>query len=406
MKKIRQLSLAAAISAVCATPVIAADAASITEALKDGDVTLSLRLRYEDVTQEVIGGEDKTGDLLSLKTRLTFVSKDFNGLGLGLEMDDVSHITEYDTNGAAILDPAGTEVNQYYLTYKLGKSVAKYGRQRILLDNQRFVGGVGFRQNEQTYDGFSITSNDVDKLTLFGAYITNVNRIFGEQAALAAQQDNHGQIALLNANYKFMPEFNLTGYYYGIDNETVAAFSTTTTGLRATGAIAAFGYSAEYASQSDAGDNKANYSASYFNLEGTYSLKPVKFTLGHEVLGADGTNGQFITPLATLHAFQGWTDMFLGGGSGNVKGGIADTYFTVAGQAGPVKLVGSYHSMSPDDETAAGLKEGEGYGDEIGFLVAGSVAGVGLSAKYAVFSPDSDGAGDVSKLWLTAEVSF
>ncbi|MDZ7922949.1 MAG: hypothetical protein U5M23_02610 [Marinagarivorans sp.] len=190
MKNLRQLTLAAAITAACSAtaPLAFADgAATITDALKDGDVVLSFRMRYEDVTVTNPNAADGTADVLSLKTRLTFTSKDFNNWGLGLEMDDVTHITDLEPKGvgAGIADPEGTEINQYFLSYKFGKSVAKYGRNRIILDNQRFVGGVGFRQNEQTYDSVIIQSNDVDKLSLFGAYVTGIKRIFGEQAAKA-----------------------------------------------------------------------------------------------------------------------------------------------------------------------------------------------------------------------------
>ena len=403
MSKIRNLVLASAVSGAMASPVIAGEPQSIREALTNGDVKLSLRLRYEDVSTDNIGAPDGESDLLSLKTRLTYTSQDFQGFGLGLEFDDVTHVTDLEPrgSGAAIGDPEGTEVNQYFLSYKFGKSVAKYGRQRILLDNQRHVGGVGFRQNEQTYDAITILSKDVEKLTLFGAYVTNVNRIFGEQDP---RGDNNSETLLLNAKYSYAPSLNLTGYYYSIDNKDVARFSTDTFGLRATGAISDFGYTAEFATQSDGGDNTASYSATYLNLEGSYNIKPVKLTVGHEVLGADGSDGQFITPLATLHKFQGWADQFLGGGSGNIPGGIADTYFTAAGKAGPVKLVLSYHILSADDSDVTGTDD---YGDEIGFVVAGKVSNVALSLKYAAFSAESGTSfTDTDKLWLTAATSF
>lgn len=411
MKNLRPLTLAAAISAACATPAFADEPTSVAEALKAGDVTLSFRMRYEDVTVTNPGAEDGTADMLSLKTRLTYTSADFQGWGLGVEMDDVTHITDFEPEGAVIADPASTEVNQYFLSYKFGKTATKYGRQRILLDNQRFVGGVGFRQNEQTYDAFSVTSTDIENLTLFAAYVTNVNRIFGEAATPDVQSkgqllgDHDHKTVLLNANYKFMPELSLTGYYYSIDNVTFADHSSDTFGLRATGQMSDFAYVAEFASQSEGGDNPSEYSAAYMNLEGSYSIKPVKFTLGHEILGADENKGYFKTPLATLHKFQGWTDSFLGAADGNRAGGIADTYFSVVGNAGPVKLVGSYHTLSADDDSVTGIDD---YGTEIGFVVAGKVAGVGLSLKYADFSADDKATGfkDVQKLWLTAEASF
>lgn len=405
MKSIHQLTLAAAISAACATPAIAEEASSIAEALKGGDVTLSLRMRYEDVTVTNANAKDGTADLLSLRTRLTYVSQDFNGFGLGLEVDDVSHLQDYEPEGAVVSDPEGTEVNQYYLSYKVAKTTTKYGRQRILIDNQRFVGGVGFRQNEQTYDSFTVASTDIDKLNLFGAYVTNVNRIFGELDTTAAKRDNHGAIILLNAKYSFDPAINLTGYYYDIDNETIASFSTSTMGVRATGKAAGFTYEAEIATQSDSGDNPAEYSAGYLSANLSYAFKPVTISGGYESLGVDEDKGAFITPLATLHKFQGWTDVFLGGGSGNVAGGINDLFFKVAGKAGPVKLAAVYHQFDVNDSDQTGF---DSFGSEIGFVVSGKVKGVGLSLKYAEFSADEKAAGykNTQKLWLTAAASF
>ena len=406
MKKIHALTLASAISAAYASPTIAEEASSITEALKGGDVTLSLRMRYEDVTvaNPVAGEKDGTADLLSLKTRLTYVSQDFKGFGLGLEMDDVTHLQDYEPEGAGVGDPEGTEVNQYYLSYKAAKTTAKIGRNRILLDNQRFVGGVGFRQNEQTYDSFVIQSKDVENLTLFGSYITAVKRIFGEQDPRGVH-DN--QTILLNAKYAFNDAVNLTGYYYDIDNLTPAAvgFSTNTMGVRLTGKAGGLGYEAEVATQSESGDNPAEYSAGYFSANLSYAFKPVTISGGYESLGTDEDKGRFITPLATLHKFQGWTDVFLGGGSGNVEGGIDDIFFKVAGKAGPVKLAAVYHQFDVNDSDQTGF---DSFGSEIGFVVAGKVKGVGLSLKYADFTADdkAENYKDTQKLWLTAQASF
>lgn len=415
MKNLRPLTLAAAISAACATPAFADEPTSVAEALKAGDVTLSFRMRYEDVTLTNPGAEDGTADLLSLKTRLTYTSADFNGWGLGLEMDDVTHINDLEPEGPengkpGIGDPEGTEVNQYFLSYKAGKSVAKFGRNRILLDDQRFVGGVGFRQNEQTYDSLLFTSTDVENLTLTGAYITAVKRIFGEQSS-AGVHDN--KTVLLNANYKISDPISVTGYYYAIDNFSAIGLSTDTFGLRATGKAAGFSYEAELASQSNGGDNESDYTASFVNLGASYAIKPVTLSLGYQSLGVDTETttagvvekGRFITPLATLHKFQGWADVFLGGGSGNVKGGINDLFFSVGGNAGPVKLAAVYHQFDVSDSDVTGF---DSFGSEIGFLVAGKVAGVGLSLKYADFSADDKATGykDVQKLWLTAEATF
>lgn len=391
--------LALAIGTLAAAPAFAQEISeeqapavtSFSDALSQGDVSLSFRARTE-----VVDSDGSDVDLTSLKTRLTFSSAAYQGFSTVIEMDDVTHITEFE---GGIGDPEGTEVNQAFLAYQIGKTNVKYGRQRILLDNQRFVGGVGFRQNEQTYDGFSVTDNSFADTSLFLAHIHNVNRIFGEDSPAG---DHTNDTYLLNAKYAGLPIGALSGYAYLIDNQDAAAFSTDTYGLRFAGSQGSLGYAVEYATQSAAADNPTDYDADYLLAEGSYKLGPVTLAAGYELLGADGSDGQFITPLATLHKFQGWNDKFLGGGSGNIAGGIEDVYLTAGTSLGEVKLALNYHQLSSDDSGVSGMDK---LGSEQGFLAAYTLAGVNLSLKYSRYSADEFSV-DTDKLWLTAAAMF
>ncbi len=382
------LSMAVAMAAVSA-PSMAVE--TITEALKEGEVKLSFRMRYEEVD---VDGNDV--DLTSLKTRLTYKSAAYEGFSGLIEVDDVTHIGDDD---GGVADPEGTEVNQAYLSYTFSDTTVKYGRQRILLDNQRFVGGVGFRQNEQTYDGLTVVNKSLPDTTLFAAHIDNVNRIFGEDDA---RGDHENDTYLFNAKYEGFKAGALTAYAYLIDNEDAAAFSTDTYGIRFAGKTGDFGYALEYATQSDADDNPNSYDADYVLAEGSYKIGDVTLKAGYEVLGADDTDGQFITPLATLHKFQGWNDKFLGGGTGNITGGIEDIYFSASTKLAGVKLSVVYHSLESDDSGASGMDD---LGSELGFVVAKKFGPVGLSLKYSDYSAD-DYSVDTDKLWLTASASF
>jgi hypothetical protein len=367
------------------------------------------------VEQETSSGSDKEADSFTLKTRLTYKTADYQGFSALVEMDDVTELDSVDYNtapndssfpdAAIIADPEGTEVNQAWLAYKFGKNTLTYGRQRILLDNQRFVGGVGFRQNEQTYDGISFKSKALKDTEIFVAHINRVNRIFGEDSALG---DHDNSTVLLNVSYSGLPIGKLTGYHYNIDNDNVANMSTKTTGVRLAGKHKQLGYNLEYATQSDAHDNSRRYDADYFLLEGSAKLGTFNFKLGHEVLGADGDDGYFITPLATLHKFQGWSDKFLNKGVGNVTGGLTDTYASVGTKVAGVKLALVYHMISADDDSAAGTDD---YGREFGFVATRKFGPVTLNLKYADFSEDVDSTAltqftDTSKLWLTASAKF
>jgi Alginate export len=421
--KLNLLAVAVAASVGASAQVMAEDPAeTIAEAVKEGDVSLSFRMRFEDVDQDVNGGDDKSSSATTLKTRLTYKTADFNGFSGLVEMDDVTELgsVDYvtspfdatqDADAAAIADPEGTEVNQAWLAYTYNGNTVKYGRQRILLDNQRFVGGVGFRQNEQTYDGLTFKSTAIENTEIFLAYIDRVNRIFGEDRKDGEPSnlgDHDNSTKLFNISYSGLPIGKLTAYHYDIDNEetnAVKSFSTKTSGLRLAGKYENFGYAAEYAKQSDAHDNPSSYDAKYYLVEGSVKLGDFTLKAGQEVLGADDSDGYFITPLATLHKFQGWSDKFLNFGKGNLPGGIEDTYASISTKVAGVKLSMNYHSIDSDDSSVAGTSS---YGSEYGFVAAKKFGDYGLSLKYSKFSEDDDtnSLTDTSKLWLTATAKF
>ncbi len=62
---------------------------------------------------------------------------------------------------------------------------------------------------------------------------------------------------------------------------------------------------------------RQRYSADYYNFELGANVKPVAFGAGYEVLGSGANSGTgggrlgFKTPLATLHPFNGWAEVFL-----------------------------------------------------------------------------------------------
>jgi hypothetical protein len=365
-------------------------------ALDRSETDLHLRLRYEDVQQD--GTE--SANALTLRTRLTLTSGSYRGFKLLLEMDDVTALTDVDyadgtginSQTATIADPEGTEVNQAFLAYQNFDTVFRYGRQRILLDNQRFVGGVGWRQNEQTYDGFSVVNNGIADLTLFYAYVHNVNRIFGESAAAG---DHEQQTHLLNARYEGWSAGTLVTYAYLVDNKAAPQFSSDTLGLRWLGLVnEALSYNIEYARQSEAGDNPIDYVADYALVEAAARLDRFVVTAGYEVLGSDDGNAAFATPFATLHAFQGWADKFLV----TPAAGIEDAYLNVATQLSGVKLSVVYHDLSADEGSLH-------YGSELGFAASKLMGDVSLTLKFADYRAD-EFATDTRKLWLVAAATF
>ncbi len=370
---------------------------TLKEALEGGGTQLHFRLRYEDVDEAQIG----TASATTLLTRLTFTSGSWHGLGLTLEMDDTSELfdEDYKTRSGdsnpppVIADPEVTELNQAYLGYASADAAltARLGRQRILLDNQRFVGGVGWRQDEQTFDGMTLNYQAPDRFSIFYGYITKVNRIFAEY------EDHSHATHLINARLK-TGQGTLVAYAYLVDNETVINLSSNTYGARWQGHVTEnLTYNLEYARQSEAAD-ATPWSAGYQLLEIAGTLPgdgfPVNLKAGYEVLGSDNGTRAFTTSLATLHAFQGWTDKFLA----TPADGINDRYVSVGTQVNGVNLSIVWHDLTADFGSAD-------YGTEIGLVATAKAGPVGLTLKYADFSSDGYST-DTSKLWLMAAATF
>lgn len=397
-KHTAHLFFAAASSLLLTAPATQA-AQTLTEALQSGSsIKVNFRTRYEEVSWD--GLQDS--DAFTLRSRLSYQSGAFHGFGLTAEMDDVTEVdnkVDYNygngTNAttAVIADPTGTEVNQAFISYSNFNNQVKYGRQRIILDNARFVGNVGWRQNEQTYDAVSIANKSIRYTNFFYAYLQNVNRVFGE--ANLTQGDHNQDSHLLNASYTGFTAGKIIGYAYLLDNKTDASLSSDTYGARWQGTIGTdFSYNLEYATQSEAGKNPVTYSADYMLAEGTMKVSRFDFTLGYEVLSSDEGKKGFATPLATLHAFQGWADRFLN----TPANGIKDLYLNVGVNVLGGKVLLSYHDLKSDVKSLD-------YGAEYNVQISKKFGPVVYTAKYADYSKDTFGS-DTTKFWLMADWNF
>lgn len=399
---LRTLSFIAASLAVLASPLQAsAGADSIEQAVKDGKASLSVRARYESVDQ---ANALKDADALTVRLRLGYQTAEYKNVSAFVEAEHVTALGGENFNStlngktgfSTVADPDVTEINQAYLTYSgLEKTVMKYGRQRIKLDNDRFIGNVGWRQNEQTYDGFSLVNKGLPDTTITAAYITNVNRIFSDNSAAGNFPMSS---VLLNAKYDGLDWGSVVFYSYALDFEAAPANSTHSLGLRFTGSTEVdpvkLLYTVEYAKQSDYDQNPANFSLGYYLVEAGLGFAGVTAKLGQEVLEGDGVNA-FQTPLATLHAMNGWTDQFL-----TTPGtGLEDSYLSLSTQLFGAKLALIYHDFKAD-------VGGADYGSEIDLLVAKKISKTySLGVKYGSYDADTRGV-DTDKLWIWGEAKF
>ena len=316
----------ASLSSALADPL-----AALATGAEQGNANVSLRYRLEHVDQDL---PLDAADASTIRVRVTAATAEVEGWSATLELDHVAAIgpQRYNSlangNGqyAVVADPVGTDLNQAWIGYRINSAgQLTAGRQRILHGNQRFVGGVGWRQNEQTYDGLSYSFRE-GEAALDYAYVWDVNRVFSGKEPSAQIEAFHGNSHLLLASWT-----GISGFVYALDFDNAGASSGLTYGLAYDGARQAFRYGVAVARQQDHGSNTQDYSALYYRLEGAYELTPLTLSAGYEVLGSDGGTASFATPLATLHAFQGWADAFLNTGSSTgIPMGVEDLHLVHA----------------------------------------------------------------------------
>jgi hypothetical protein len=368
------------------------------------DPILAARLRHETVEQDTI---PLTAKALTLRARVGAEIK-LSGFSFLAEAEGTAALSDRynDTlpfNGIepypVVADPENLELNRLQVSYMDNGSGVTLGRQRITLDNQRFVGAVGWRQNEQTFDAVRGQAK-LGPVALDATYSISQRTVFGVDSPNAHFD---GDLVLLNAGLKLAP-VEVKAFAYLIDYDTRLAFSSQTYGVLGTAEIHIPGLGkltaqASYARQSEYGGNPIAYDAEYWNAQLGLGVAGFTLTAGYEELGSDGGLAAFQTPLATLHAFNGWADLFLV----TPANGLRD-YYVGVGRAFAVPFLPRlradlvYHKFESD---FGGLDYGSEWNASLGFRLGR----VGVMAKYARYDASGFGA-NTEKFWLQAEVGF
>ncbi len=384
------LALAAGASGLMADPVESAldSAFGKLEETVPGKFSLNYRIRYEYTE----AGSAET-DGISQRVRYGYTTPNFSGFTGMIEGETLLSV-EDGFNG---LDTAGTgtEVNQLWAQYAnkdYGK--VKLGRQIYTLDDHRFIGHVGWRQNIQTFDALTAEYSGIDKLSVKGFYIDQVNRINDTNVDM----ETYGA----NVSYAFSKGFKLAGFLYSINDSDLAAFDSDTFGLRATGAFAFTGLDFKYAASLAEQDYQGG-DAGYLAGDLSTVIPNTAVTLGG---GFEILDEGFRTPLATVHKFNGFADKFATPSlNGGLTSGLED-YYVYAGYKIPVgngiatKAV--YHWFSPENGG------GEG-GDEIDLVASYKINKYfSVLGKYGDYNADESAgayfAGD--KRIFTFELNF
>lgn len=340
MQTFRVYTIACGITTIAAFAA-QAQASPLIDALGEGKPLIDMRLRYENVSDDNCAAcAGKDANARTLRARLGYATGNWNGFSALFEFDQIWSLGPQDYNSKSngrinypvVADPAMTALNRLQLSYSgFDETTITAGRQEIVLGDARFVGNVGFRQHEQTFDGISAVGTFVPDVKLTYAWIGGVNRVFGP--------DSHGGPAtghyisnshFFNAVYTGGAHLKVEAYVYLIDLKEAPAASTASYGAHAewvqplAGALSAK-FAGAFAHQTDYGDNPYSISLNYWMLDGALDYAGLSGGAGYEAMQGNGTVG-FSTPLATLHAFDGWADLFLT----TPKDGIDDLHAKLA----------------------------------------------------------------------------
>ena len=251
-----------------------AGASEFGDAVLGGGAWLDMRFRTELVDQENL---PRNAAAHTLRSRAGYATGIYRGLSAMAEYEYIFHL----------------------------------GAERFNNGNERFVGDVGFRQNMQTFDAVSVINRTIPKTELRYEYIARANRIFGRESSFGDwEMDGHA----MSAAWQGTRAGKLTGYGYLFDIDDQPDLSSQTYGVRwdARGVDLrglTFKYAAEAAWQSDYSHHRGDYDAGYYLLQPSLSNGQLTLTAGYEVLGSGSGRG-FTIPLAALHKFQGFTDVF------------------------------------------------------------------------------------------------
>nr|WP_309698142.1 alginate export family protein [Sphingomonas sp. SORGH_AS_0870] len=390
-----------------ASALIAAPAAAQTVTLKP---LVDARLRWEQVDQD---GLPRTSDAVTARIRTGVAATSGRWSALAEAQGNLAIVPDYfdgvhpDASRPLIGDPQSIGLYRAQVQYKSAPLTLTVGRQRITLDDERFVGQAAIRNNGQTFDAVRAEIVPVKGVKADVSYVWGVRTVWGIDGTGVRPRSVGGNTVLANLGWA-SPIGTLTGFAYLIDEDEAAVqgfrlssqtYGTRLSGMRPIGK-AKLSYQTSWARQSDYHRNPNRYAADYWLADLALDLNGPRLGGGYEVLGADKgpLGGQaltsFQTPLSSIFKFQGWADKF----TTTPPDGIRDLYASTGWgwkQVGAVKAVSLsavWHRFESDRLVRH-------YGNEIDLLAQGKVGRTTASLRYADYQADRFGT-DTKKFWL------
>ena len=306
-----------------------------------------------------------------------------------------------------VADEDGLRITQLYAEYRWKFLDTKIGRQVINIDNQRFIGAVNWRQMPQTFDAARVDVSPLKKVDLTAIYLVSRQGVLDKLSTDPFEDEPFNHSVLLHIGLKPYKGVNAALYSYNLKKNS------DTYGVNVHGNIPFRGfklnYWGEYAYQI-VHNGKVWDTANYYHLEGGASYKWEAFT-PFATLGYEHFDQHFITPLATLHKFNGWADVFLKYTATTDTYGLNDAYATLGVKNKKFgKFLATYHYFTPDKDFPQG---GDKFGDEVDLLWTKKLKkNISVLVKFAKYNADDDakqagvGDKDTTKFWVMLNFAF
>jgi hypothetical protein len=375
---------------------------------------IDTRLRYEHVEQEGLAEEE--ADAATLRVRAGVTASRGPWSVIAEAQGTLAIVDDYydGLHGAAmrplVADPENIALYRAQLQYKGKALTVTAGRQRIMLDDERFVGASTFRQNGQTFDAVRAEWTPVKGLKADLTYAWSVRTAWGVEGNGPRPQSIGGDNVFANLAYA-TPVGTLTGFAYLVDQDSAAvqgfrlssrSFGARLAGTRALSPGAKLSYAASFARQTDWRRNPNDYAASYYLLDAALDLAPVRIGATYEVLGASRGTAltSFQMPVGTAFRFQGWAGRF----SPNPPDGVRDLFGTVAwvrpkaGRFQALTLQAQFHRFESDRLVRH-------YGNELDLLASAKLGRYTFALRYAEYDADRF-ATDTRKAWVQLDWAF
>ncbi|MBL8516770.1 MAG: alginate export family protein [Betaproteobacteria bacterium] len=329
---------------------------TFADALRNGRFEAQVRPRLNRIHE---ARKPERADAVTARVIAGWKSAPFHGLRLAAELihsdrigprrfnDNPREVSPY----PLLPDPRFSGINQAWVDWSGEFANIRIGRQRLRLDNERFVSDNDFRQVPQMFTGAALRGRLGAEAEWRAGRFTRLRGTRGVESdiklsfAQAAWNPAPGQALL---GYLMWYEPPPGGGQTGATNNAHRVAGARWQGQVKTSGGGSWLYHLEAARQSAHAGGDSVISADYLRVGGGWAAGAARgewvVRLDHEVKGSNTGRYGLQTPLTDLYAYNGWALQFVT----TPREGLRDTWITVKKPLGPVDVFGEVHRFRAD----------------------------------------------------------